>query len=419
MVFVACGLNHKTAPLDVREHIARSANNESLLSRLINQPTIHEAAVLSTCNRTEIYCETENPSNLISLLTHGPHLTPSSIEPYCYMHRENQGIRHTLRVASGLDSMMLGESQILGQMKQAYHTASQAGAIGSVLGQFFPYIFKASKRVRNLSGIGESPISVAFVAVQLILQHFVDLSPLRVFLIGSGETASLVAKYLHQEGVTKFFIANRTQESAARLAAQYDGTIIPIVDIAHQLSQADIVVSATSCPLPFISKHIVEHAMAKRQGKSMFLLDLAVPRDIEPDVGDIKQVHLHNIDDLNQIAAKGLHKRHISAQKAEKLIDIEVVNYLNWHRSLNANHVISDYRTQMQALADIELDRAKQKLNLGLSQEEVLHEFSQRLVNKLTHLPTLALRHAASENHQELLDLAHSLLIRRTNETIS
>ncbi len=418
MVFVACGLNHKTAPLEVREQFALSAGQERLFECLMAQPNIREAVVLSTCNRTEIYCEADYSTDVYALLTDVSSST-IPLAPYCYLHTEHEAIKHVLRVASGLDSMMLGEPQILGQMKQAYQTASQAGGIGATLGQLFPYIFKASKRIRNMSGIGQNPISVAFAGVQLILRQFTDLKPLCVFLIGSGETASLVAKYLHQQGINKFLIANRTIESAARLSSKYNGCIVPIVDIPKQLSQADIVVTATSCPLPFINKRIVEQALTERQGQPMFMLDLAIPRDIEADVADIPCVHLYNVDDLNQLTEKGLHHRQIAAQKAEQLITLEIDDYIRWHRSQRANPVIRDYRAQMQAIAELELERAKQKLSAGQSQENVLQEFSQRLVNKLTHLPTIGLRQAALENHHEFLDLAHSLLSQRSHEEIT
>lgn len=419
MVFVVCGLNHTTASLAVREQVALSANHHNLLQRFIEQPDIHEVAVLSTCNRTEIYCETDDLSLIVPLLTQILSLTAEDINTHCYFHTARQGIKHLLRVASGLDSMMLGEPQIFGQMKQAYQSASEAGGVGSILGHLFPYIFKASKRVRNQSGVGKNPISVAFAAVQLITQHCGDLSPLRVFLIGSGETASLVAKYLHQQGVTQFLIANRTLESAAHLADQYQGHIIPIVDIPHHLSTADVVVSATSCPLPFINKRMVEQAMQTRQNKPIFMLDLAVPRDIESDVATIPGVHLYNIDDLHQLTEMGRKNRQMAALKAEQLIDIEVDNYLRWHRSLRAKRVICDYRDHMHALAESELERAKQKLSAGLSQEDVLSEFSKRLVNKLTHLPTLGLRQAALDDQHEILDLAQSLLIQRSHEKIT
>ncbi|MDP3562737.1 MAG: glutamyl-tRNA reductase [Legionellaceae bacterium] len=409
MVFIACGLNHKTAPIHIREQFALSANQEELLSRLMDQPEINEAAILSTCNRTEIYCDTHDPSIIIPWFANEQRLSPEVIKPYCYMYHANQGIKHTLRVASGLDSMMLGEPQILGQMKQAYQVANNAGAIGNQLHLLFQYIFKASKRVRNRSGIGNNPISVAFAATQLMSQLFTDFQTLRVFLIGSGETSTLVAKYLHQQGVEHFMITNRTDENAKFLASKYDGETIPIVDIPQYLHKADVIVSATTCPLPFISKSMVEQALKQRDNAPMFLLDLAVPRDIESEVAELANVHLYNIDDLTDLTEKGMNERRTAALKAEQLIDNELENYILWHRSLQAKDTICDYRSQMQDLAQIELQRATQKLSSGQCQYDVLNEFSQRLVNKLMHIPTIGLRQAAVDNRNELLDLANYL----------
>lgn len=418
MVFVACGLNHTTASLAVREQVASSTQHNHLLQRLIEQPDIDEAVVLSTCNRTEIYCDIHDPSRLIPLLAHLLSFERSEIRSSFYLYTAHQAIHHLLRVTSGLDSMMLGEPQIFGQIKQAYQLAAEVGGIGSTLSYLFPYVFKASKRIRNQSEIGKNPISVAYAAVQLLLQQSTPLNHLTAFLIGSGETASLVAKYLAENGVSRFFIANRTIESAAHLAAQYQGQIVPIVDIPLHLSAADVVISATSCPLPFINKRMVERALAQRS-QPMFMLDLAVPRDIEPDVGDVPGVHLYNIDDLHLQTEIGRQKRQMAAIKAEQLVEIEVENYLRWHRSLKAKQVICDYRDQMRALADMELDRAKQKLSSGQALEDVLHEFSKRLVNKLTHLPTLGLRQAALDDQHQILDLAQSLLIQKTHEKIT
>jgi len=410
MVFVACGLNHKTAPLDVREQFAlATGQDDRLLRRLLDLPAIHEAAVLSTCNRTEIYCDTHDPTELIPWLAEEQHLTPAAINPYIYMHHDHQGVKHTLRVASGLDSMMLGEPQILGQMKQAYLAASEAGAIGSNLRHVFQYVFSASKRIRTRSGIGQNPVSIAFAAAQLVGQLFTDYQNLTVFLIGSGETSSLVAKYLHQQGVQQFMVANRTDDKAQQLAAKYAGKTVSIVDIPHYLSQADVVISATTCPLPFISKHMVEQALIQRQHTPMFLLDLAVPRDIEPEVSDLEGAHLYNIDDLQNLTEKGMSERRAAALDAEQLIDLELDNYIRLHRSLRAKDIIRDYRTYMQDLAQLELQRAVQKLSTGQCQYDVLTEFSQRLVNKLTHTPTVGLRKAAVDNRNELLELAHYL----------
>lgn len=411
MVFVACGLNHKTAPLDVREKVALPIDRQDLLlSRLASLSVVKEAAILSTCNRTEIYCDTDDPNRIASWLAHEHQLSPDLLLPYFYTHQNQQGIRHTLRVASGLDSMMLGEPQILGQLKQAYQQACRVGTIKNNLQHVFQYVFSATKRIRSQSGIGKNPISIASVAVQLIGQIFNDYKPLNVFIIGSGETATLVANYLQKKGVTRFIIASRTRENAQQLANTLAGESVAIGDIPHYLSQADIVISATTCPLPFINKGLVEYALHQRSNSPMFFLDLAVPRDIETDVGELEAVHLYNIDDLQAVTGKGLHERQTAALQAEQLIEIELDNYIRSHRTLKAKGVIRDYRSQMQNIAQLELQRAMQKLSSGKCQYSVLTEFSERLVNKLTHSPTVGLRNAAWDNREELLDLAQYLL---------
>ena len=410
-MFVACGLNHKTAPLSVREKIALPvAMQDTLLHGLVGLPAVNEAAILSTCNRTEIYCDTDEPDRIIPWLANEHALSADTIAPYFYMHQGDDGVRHALRVASGLDSMMVGEPQILGQMKQAYQQACRVGTAKSSLRQVFPYVFSASKRVRNQSGIGNNPVSIAYAAVQLIGQLFSDFSALNVFIIGSGETSSLVAKYLQQQGVTRFMIASRTRENANQLAATLVGEALAIGDIPHHLSQADVVISATACPLPFISRSLVKHALSQRNNASMVLLDLAVPRDIEADVRDLDGAHLYNLDDLQVMIEKGMNERLTAAVHAEQLIDGELDHYIRWHRSLRAKDVICDYRTQMQDLAQLELQRAIQKLTTGQCQYTVLTEFSERLVNKLTHRPTVGLRRAARDDRTELLDLAQYLL---------
>jgi glutamyl-tRNA reductase len=416
MVFVACGLNHKTAPLDVREKVALPISKQnSLLNRLVSLPSVHEGAILSTCNRTEIYCDTEEPNSVVSWLAHEHQLSPEFIKPHFYLHDGYNGVRHTLRVASGLDSMMIGEPQILGQLKQAYQQACDAGTIKQNLRQIFQYVFGASKRIRNHSGIGNNPVSIAFAAVQLIHQLFSKNQSLRVFIIGSGETSSLVAKYLHQQGRHHFMVASRTHENAQRLATVFSGKTLTISDIPQHLSQADVIVSATACPLPFISKNLVKHALNARGHAPMFFLDLAVPRDIEADVAELDNVHLYNIDDLHNRIEHGMEERRANAQQAEQLIEIELENYIRKHRTLKANTLICDYRNQMQDMAQQELQRAIQKLSAGHCQLSVLTEFSERLVNKLTHTPTVGLKQAACDNRSELLDLAQYLFNLSTN----
>ena len=410
-MFVACGLNHKTAPLSVREKIALPvAMQDTLLHTLVGLPAVNEAAILSTCNRTEIYCDTDEPDRIISWLANEYSLSQDSISPYFYMHQGNNGVRHALRVASGLDSMMVGEPQILGQMKQAYQQACRVGTVKNSLRHVFPYVFSACKRIRNQSGIGNNPVSIAYAAVQLVGRLFPDIASLNVFIIGSGETSALVAKYLQQQGVTRFMIASRTRENAKQLAETFVGKALTIGDIPRYLPQADVVISATACPLPFISKSLVEHALSQRNHASMVFLDLAVPRDIEADVGELDGVHLYNLDDLQVMIEKGKHERRVAAVHAEQLIEGELDNYIRLHRTLRAKNVICDYRTQMQDLAQLELQRALQKLSTGQCQQSVLTEFSERLVNKLTHRPTVGLRRAARDDRHDLLDLARYLL---------
>jgi glutamyl-tRNA reductase len=411
MMFVVCGLNHKTAPINVREKVASSlAIQDSLLKSLLSLPEVNEAAILSTCNRTEIYCDTHNPRVLAPWLAQAHQLPVESLFPFLYLHQNGQGIKHTLRVASGLDSMMIGEPQILGQMKQAYQQACNFGAIKTKLRPIFETIFSASKRVRTQSGIGLNPVSIAYAAVQLIGRLFKDYKSLNVLLIGSGETASLVAKYLHQQGVHRFLIASRTLEHAQKLAKYFNGTTITLHDLSLFLPQVDVIVSATTCPIPFINKRLVEEALSQRNDAPMFFLDLAVPRDIEPQINELAPVHLYNVDDLHVIIEKGMDERHQAALHAEQLIDDELNRYIQKQRALKAKNLICDYRKQMHHIAQKELEQALKKLSSGLCQESVLNELNARLVNQLVNIPTaMSIRHSIKESCDEVTSLAHYL----------
>jgi glutamyl-tRNA reductase len=417
MVFVATGLNYKTAPLVVREEAARLSTPEnSLLSRLLQLPYVYEAVTLSTCNRTEVYCELDNPEQLIPVLAEACNLPIDSLRPYLYQHIGNQAIQHLLRVASGLDSMMLGEPQILGQLKQAFREAEEQGGLSTSFRHLFPFVFNASKRIRNQSGIGNNPISIASAAVRLIGQCFRNYAPLEVFIIGSGETAALVAKYLYQQGARKFTIASRTREHADKLALQWHAHALSITEIPEHLPKADVVISATACPLPFIDKAMVEQTIqtCSNPTKSRFFLDLAVPRDIAPDVGELEHVHLYNIDNLHQVIEQGLNERRAAAEKAEAFIGPALEQYQHEHRIRHAQLAITHYREQMQELAEQELTRASKKVAAGQAQDMVLREFSTRLLNKAAHAPTVGLRQAAADNRPELLDLVHYLMYHTT-----
>lgn len=410
MVFVACGLNHKTASLDLREKFALfSADHHALLAQLAALDDVSEVVVLSTCNRTEIYGIATSPAAFMECLALNANCCPDELIDSMYCYQEDAAVHHLLRVASGLDSMMLGEPQILGQLKNAYQAACQARTIHNTLHTVFQFIFSATKRVRTQSGVGKNPISIAYAAVQLITQVFKSISSATIFMIGSGETAALVAKYLYQKGARQFMIANRTQETAQRLATQFDAQALSITDIPYYLPKADIVISATSCPLPFINVHLVERALLDRENAPLFLLDLAMPRDIEPDVATLDGVTLYNLDDLQVIVGEGQEERRSAAQIAEQLIDAELAEFISGQRAVKANDVIIDYRRQMKDLAATEVRRAQRQLSLGVSHDDVLLELSERLVNKLTHFPTVGLRQAAVDDRSELLDLAQYL----------
>lgn len=406
MVFVACGLNHKTAPLGVRERFALGASNDSsILHRFTEDLDIDEAAVLFTCNRTEIYCNTKDPEIIIPWISAEKDISINEVAPYFYSHTEEAGIKHLMRVGAGLDSMMLGEPQILGQIKRAYSDANQAGTIGNDLDSIFQYIFQACKKIRSTSGVGKNPISIAYAAAQLVGQMFANYADLNVFIIGSGDTSGLVAKYLHQSGTRNFMVTSRTQEKAERLAKELQGKTIPILNFSEHLAKADVVISATSCPLPFINKSMVSKALSMRGGKPMFFLDLAVPRDIESDITSTANVHLYNIDDLQNVVASGINERQKAAIVAEEMVNNEVSNYINWSNTKQANHVIHGYQQHMQQLSELELQRAMNKIANGKCPYEVLNEFSRRLTNKLTHFPKIGLRQIAAENQDSLQEL--------------
>lgn len=406
MVFVACGLNHTTAPITIREKIARyiAAPKEIFASLLISSP-IKEAVILSTCNRIECYYESPDPEAFITWLIEEQGLKKEHFLPYFYSYQGKEGLGHALRVASGLNSMMLGEPQIFGQMKQAYQEACLANAIKANLRGLFEFTFAAAKRVRYQSGIGIHPVSVAYAAIELINKSFKNLEPLHIFLIGSGETATLVAKYLQKQRVKNCYIASRNLENAQTLASSLGATAVTISDIPEYLPKADIVITATACPWPFIHKNLVESALKQRNQAPMFFVDLSLPRDIEPQVGELEQIQLYNIDDLQNRIDQGMDQRRTAAIHAEALIKTELDKYTRKHRALRAKNVICNYRERMQSLADEELKRAKAHLAKGLDQEQVLLDFSRRLLDKLSHHPTLGLKKAAIDGRDDLLSL--------------
>ncbi len=412
MTLHAVGINYNTAPVSIRERLAFPADSlESSLKALWNSNKINGAAILSTCNRTEFYYQTEEniSHSLIEWIAENKKIRTADFSPYLYSHTDSQSIRHMFRVACGLDSMVLGEPQILGQMKTAYQAAYEAGTLGKHLGKLFHHTFSAAKKVRTDTAIGSSPVSVAFAAVQLAQQIFDSLNEQTALLIGAGETIELTARHLHQNNIGRIIIANRTFDKAHALASQFNGYAIALSEIPNHLAEADIVVSSTASQLPILGKGRVESAIKKRKHKPMFMVDLAVPRDIEAEVEQLRDVYLYTVDDLQNTIDENMDSRRKAAKQAEEIIDTQVEHFLSWMRSQGAQSVIKDYRQQAELTRDETLVKALSQLNKGRSAEEVLNHLAHSLTNKLIHTPSAQLREAGANDRHDLVAAAREI----------
>jgi len=412
MTLLAFGINHQTAPVAIRERVAFGPESmQSALQNLTEHTSVEEAAILSTCNRTEVYCgiDAANSNVVLDWLQEFHQLDSGLLEPYVYRHPDQLAVRHMLRVASGLDSLVLGEPQILGQMKDAYQQASIAGTIGKTLSKLFQHTFSVAKQIRTDTAIGHSPVSVAFAAVSLAKQIFGDLSSLTVMLIGAGETIELAARHLNESGIGRMIIANRTAERAHALASQFDGYAIALSEMPRHLAEADIIISSTASSLPILGKGSVESALKQRKHKPMFMVDIAVPRDIEPEVDELDDVYLYSVDDLQEIIQENLQSRQDAATQAEEIIDTQVEHFMGWLRSLDSISTIRDFRSHAEKLRDETAMRALQRIRNGDDPEVVLEELARLLTNKLTHLPSTRMRQASFEGRRDVLDLVREL----------
>ncbi len=413
MSLLVLGLNHKTAPVDVRERITFGPDIiVAALRSLLERPGLNETVILSTCNRTEIYCglSATEPDEVSLWLSdfHGVEL--ETISPYLYRHEGKDAIQHLLQVACGLDSMVLGEPQILGQVKAAYQTANVAKATSKLLGRLFQHSFSVAKQVRTDTAIGCSPVSVAFAAVSLARQIFSDLSEQTAMLIGAGETIELAARHLHQHGVGRIIVANRTLDRAHTLANQFDGYAISLTEISTHLSEADIIISSTASPLPILGKGAVESALQKRKHQPVFMVDIAVPRDIEAEVGNLDDVYLYTVDDLDEVIQENMRSRQEAALQAQEIIEQHTEEFMGWLRSLDAVSIIQHYRGQAESIRDEVLDRALRQLQNGKDPEEVLQYLAHTLTNKILHTPSAQIRQAGFQGQQSLLRAADTLL---------
>lgn len=404
----ALGLNHKTAPVELRERLAVSdADRTPLLHTLISLPDVDEVALIATCNRTECFGSGgDHAIDAVSraLASHFNLGDEQSIERHGFVLRDRDAVRHAFRVASGLDSLILGEPQILGQMKAAFGAARAAGTTGWCLERLFQQSFAAAKRVRSATGIGENPVSVAFAAVRLAQRLYGDFSRRTALLIGAGETIELTLQHLLRYDIGHIIIANRTRARAEQLieatgcAAQAEAIALP--ELPTRLADADIIISSTAAPLPILGKGAVERALKQRRRRPMFMVDIAVPRDIEPEVGDLEDVYLYTVDDLQDVIQENLDARRAAAADAELIIEEHLEAFERWRASREGVQRIQALRQAAASIRDRAIDEAAARLARGQDPQDVLRWLGHQLTNRLIHAPTVALRHAI-ERHDE------------------
>jgi glutamyl-tRNA reductase len=411
MTLLAFGINHTTAPLALRERVAFAPENlQSAMQEACAQAGLSEVAILSTCNRTEIYATSESDASAIrQWLVNHTAIDAADLANSYYCYADQEAVRHMMKVAGGLDSLVLGEPQILGQMKSAFAVAKEAGTLGAELHATFQQVFNIAKRVRTETAIGENPVSVAYAAVSLAQQIFSNLKQDTALLIGAGETIELVARHLAEQGIKHIIVANRTLDRAQRLAREFHGEAILLADIPEYLHRADIVISSTASQLPLLGKGAVESALKKRKHKPMFMLDIAVPRDIEEQVGELDDVYLYTVDDLHAVIDENKKSRVAAADQAEEIINEGVELFLRHQRALNAVETVKAYRQKAEQLRDLELQKALRSLQAGANAEQVLHQFARNLTNKLIHSPTTVLKEASASSRHHVLQVAHEL----------
>lgn len=412
MSLIALGLNHRTAPVEVRERLAFSPEAlPGALDQIRQVDGVNEAAIISTCNRTEIYCDIVKPSEreIVNWFREFHRLPAENVEPYLFRHSNGEAVRHLLRVATGLDSLVLGEPQILGQVKTAFLEAQRSGVLGSHLNRLFQHAFTVAKQIRTDTAIGSSPVSVAFAAVSLARQIFGDFNRRTALLIGAGETIELALRHLHGNGIGRVIIANRTRERARLLAETVEGEAIELTAIPEALPKADIVISSTASPLPILGKGAVERALKQRKHKPMFMVDIAVPRDIEPEVSELDDVFLYTVDDLEEVIQENLESRREAAAQAEEIIDTQVEHFMQWLRSLDSVGTIKNFRTDAERTKAEVRAQAGRLLSQGRPADEVLDYLANTLTQKLIHKPTARLREAGRQGHSEIIEAAREL----------
>lgn len=401
----ALGLNHHTAPLDLRGRFAFAIDQvaptlQGLRSAFTRQP---EATLLSTCNRTEIYCAGERAEvdHTLAWLAGSGGVSPEALREHTYALQDADAARHAFRVASGLDSMVLGEPQILGQMKDAVRAADEAGAMGTTLHQLFQRSFAVAKEVRTSTEVGSHSISMAAAAVRLAGQIFEDLGKINVLFVGAGEMIDLAVTHFAAKNPKSLAIANRTLERGEKLASRFGAEVMPLAELPNRLGQFDAVISCTASTLPIIGLGAVERALKQRRRRPMFMVDLAVPRDIEPEVKQLQDVYLYTVDDLARVVQTGKDNRQAAVAEAEVIIDAGVQNFLNWLRQRSTVPLIQQLNAQADEWRAAELARARKLLAKGEPVDAVLEALSKGLTQKMLH-GAMAELHGSQDEHLEL-----------------
>ncbi|MDP5063154.1 MAG: glutamyl-tRNA reductase [Haliea sp.] len=418
MNLIALGINHNSAGVEVRERVAFAPEQVSeALEDACEHAGLDEVVILSTCNRTELYAmvpeavhAAEKSAQLVDWIANYHHLSREELRRAAYHYEAADAVRHMVKVASGLDSMVLGEPQIFGQLKSAYAVAAEAGTIGADLGRLFQKVFALAKRVRTDTAIGENPVSVAYAAVDLAGHIFSDLSKCDALLVGAGETIELVARHLIEAGVRRIVIANRTLGRARELAQKFGAEAVLLAEIPEYLPFADIVITSTASQLPILGKGAVEQAIKVRKHRPMLMVDIAVPRDIESQVAELADVYLYTVDDLRDIVEQNLRSRQTEARKADQLIDEGVAQYLEELRSLAAVDSVRQYREMAEAIRELEMQRALRALARGDDPQQIVAQLARSITKKLIHAPTAGLKRASAEGRQDLLAGARRLL---------
>ena len=406
----AFGLNYQTAPLHVREKFAFSTQElPHALKTLLSHQEIHEAAILSTCNRTEIYCHTTQPENAVAWLSQYYQMDHHALSPYLYHFQALDAARHAFRVASGLDSMMLGEAQILGQLKHAVKIAQENGGLGTLLNGLFQHTFHVAKAIRSQTSIGTNSVSMAAACLRLAERIFPKIEDCRILFIGAGEMITLCATHFAAHHPQDIDIANRTLERGTALAQKVGGQARMLAELPHILSDYDIVISSTASALPILGKGMIEGAIRKRRHRPIFMVDLAVPRDIEAEAGELEDVYLYTIDDLALMVDKAKESRTLAALEAENIIEVEVNVFMQWLQQRTVVPTIRRLREQAEQTRQIELKRAKKLLSQGKPIEQILETLSLAIMNKYLHAPFIALQHASTTQEEETIDLVRKI----------